>query len=218
MMAQVALKQPNLPPQRPQLRVHRGFGGGPPSGPTVPAVGSPELAVLIFIVFELMLFSGLVATYLVLRTSSFAWPPPGLPRLPVAVTAVNTVILTFSAVTMYRATREIAAGAQGRFRNALLVTVVLGTTFLVVQGSEWVQLIHRGLTLTSGSYGGIFYTLIGLHALHVVGAVVWLGVVLVAALRRRYTPQRYTGVRLCAMYWYFVVGLWPLLFVLVYVY
>lgn len=218
-MAEAALKYPTSSPPPPRLRVHRGFGGGPPStGQAIPAVGSPELAVLIFIVFELMLFSGLVATYLVLRTSSFAWPPPGLPQLPIAVTGVNTVILLFSAFTMFRATREIAAGDQGRFRNALAMTVVLGTTFLIVQGSEWVQLIRQGLTLTSGSYGGIFYTLIGLHALHVVGAVVWLGVVLVAALRHRYSPERHTGVRLCAMYWYFVTGLWPLLFGLVYVY
>lgn len=218
-MARAALRQPVPEIDPPQLELHRGFGGTPPPERRVePAVGSPEIGVLVFIVFETMLFSGLVSAYLVLRTSSFAWPPPGLPQLPIPVTAVNTVVLLFSAFTMFRATREVAAGEVVRFRNALLVTMALGLTFLIVQGSEWVQLIRQGLTLTSGSYGGIFYTLIGLHALHVVGAVVWLGVVLAGALLGRYSAQRYTGVRLIAMYWYFVVALWPLLFGMVYVY
>jgi cytochrome c oxidase subunit 3 len=184
----------------------------------VQPIGSPELGVLIFIAFELMLFSGLIAAYLVLRTSSFAWPPPGMPRLPIEVTGVNTAILLFSALTMYRAIREVKAGRQEAFRNTLAITAVLGTVFLVVQGSEWLRLIHQGLTLTSGAYGGIFYTLIGLHALHVVGAVVWLGAVLVLAARGRYTATSNTGVRICGYYWYFVSALWPLLYFMVYVY
>jgi heme/copper-type cytochrome/quinol oxidase subunit 3 len=217
-MAQAVLQQPVPEKKRPQLELHPGFGGTPPHRRPQPAVGSPELGVLIFIVFETMLFSGLIAAYLVLRTSSFAWPPPGLPQLPIAVTAVNTAVLLFSAFAMFGAVRAVAAGEQKRFRNALLVAVSLGLTFLIVQGSEWVQLVHQGLTLTSGSYGSIFYTLIGLHAAHVVGAVLWLGVVLAGALRGRYSARQYTGVRLIAMYWYFVTALWPLLFAMVYVY
>lgn len=217
-MAQAAARQPILQERpRPKLELRHGYGGGPPTA-TVPAVGSPELAILIFIVFELMLFSGMIAAYLVLRTGSFAWPPPGMPALPIAVTWVNTAVLLFSAFTMYRATREVAAGRADRFRNALALTAVLGTVFLIVQGSEWVRLIQQGMTLTSGSYGGIFYTLIGLHAVHVLGAVLWLGAVFGLALRGRYTSASYTGVRICAMYWYFVSALWPLLFGMVYLY
>lgn len=218
-MAQAAAQQPVFRERRrPRLELRRGFGGGgPPVRPTQ-AIGSPELGILIFIVFELMLFSGLIAAYLVLRTGSFAWPPPGMPRLPIEVTWVNTGILLLSALTMYRATRAVAAGDQDRFRNALAITAALGTVFLIIQGSEWVRLIHQGLTLTSGSYGGIFYALIGLHAAHVLGAVVWLAAVLILALRGRYSAKSYTGVRLCAMYWYFVSGLWPLLFGMVYLY
>lgn len=217
-MAQAAARQPLIEPRpRPQLELRHGHGGGPPTA-TIPAIGSPELAILIFIVFELMLFSGLIAAYLVLRTSSFAWPPPGMPRLPIEVTWVNTGVLLFSAFTMFRATSAVAAGESDRFRNSLVITAVLGTVFLIVQGSEWVRLIQQGLTLTSGSYGGIFYTLIGLHALHVVGAVVWLTAVLGLALRGRYSASSYTGVRICAMYWYFVSALWPLLFWMVYLY
>jgi len=119
---------------------------------------------------------------------------------------------------MLRAKREIAAGQIDRFQNTLLVTLALGTVFLAVQGSEWVRLIHQGLTLTSGSYGGTFYTLIGFHALHVVAAVIWLAALLAGARRGRYSATAHIGVRMCAMYWYFVSGLWLVLFGIVYLY
>jgi heme/copper-type cytochrome/quinol oxidase subunit 3 len=154
----------------------------------------------------------------VLRGNSFAWPPPDLPRLPLAVTWVNTAMLLFSAFTMSRASEAARAGNPQGLRVALAATAVLGTGFLAVQGSEWVRLVRHGLTLSSGSYGATFYTLIGLHALHVVGAVIWLLVVLAIAQRRGYTAQRHVGFTLCAMYWYFVCVLWVILFGMVYVY
>jgi heme/copper-type cytochrome/quinol oxidase subunit 3 len=219
-MAQAAARQPVLhDAPRPRLELRRGFGGGPtPPARQAPAVSSQELAIVILVIFETMVFSGLIATYLVLRTSSFTWPPADMPRLPIEVTWVNTAILLFSAFTMFRAVRDIAAGEAERFRNALALTATLGTVFLIVQGSEWVRLVHQGLTLTSGSYGGTFYTIIGFHALHVVGAVVWLAAVFLAAWRGRYSPQEYTGVRMCAIYWFFVCALWPVLFGIVYLY
>jgi heme/copper-type cytochrome/quinol oxidase subunit 3 len=95
---------------------------------------------------------------------------------------------------------------------------VLGAVFLAVQGIEWLRLIHFGLTVSSSVYGGLFYTLIGFHALHVVGALLWLMCVWLLAKRGRFTRDRHTGVQTCAMYWLFVVGLWPVLYGLVYLY
>lgn len=203
----------------PRLTVIRGFGGGnPPPGKWQPPISNAQLGVLIFIAFETMIFAGLVTAYWVLRSGSFAWPPPNLPRLPLAVTWVNTVMLIFSAATMSRAVTAIRADSQPGLRAALIATAVLGVGFLAVQGSEWVRLIHRGLTLSSGSFGSIFYTLIGLHALHVVGAVVWLLAVLAMAQRHRFSSNRHAGIKLCATYWYFVCGLWVILFGVVYLY
>ena len=70
--------------------------------------------------------------------------------------------------------------------------------------------------VTSGAYGATFYTLIGLHALHVLGALVWLGVALRLAARGRFLDGRAGILRACAIYWHFVVGLWPILYVAVY--
>ena len=196
-----------------------GFGDGrPPTGVHQPPVSNAQLAVLIFIAFETMIFAGLVTAYWVLRANSFVWPPPDLPRLPLAVTWVNTGMLMASAFTMSRASAAIRAGSRDGLRSALVATAVLGVGFLAVQGSEWVRLIRQGLRLSSGTYGATFYTLIGLHGLHVVGAVIWLLVVLAIAQRRGYSASRHAGVKLCAMYWYFVCALWPILFGTVYLY
>lgn len=211
--------QPIEPPATHRLRLIHGSGsGGPPVAAQQPPISNAQLAILIFIAFETMIFAGLLSAYWILRSSSFAWPPPNLPRLPLAVTWVNTAILTFSAVTMARAVAAARAGSTAGTRTALTATAILGSGFLAVQGSEWVRLIHQGLKLSSGSYGAIFYSLIGLHAVHVVGAVVWLLVVLAFALRGRYTAERHAGVRLCATYWYFVCALWIVLFGIVYLY
>jgi heme/copper-type cytochrome/quinol oxidase subunit 3 len=98
------------------------------------------------------------------------------------------------------------------------MTGALGLLFLIVQGYEWLRLIGFGLTVSSGVYGATFYTIIGCHGLHVFGAVVWLLAILIQAGRHKFSARRHTPVEICAMYWAFVVGLWPLLYGLVYLY
>jgi cytochrome c oxidase subunit III len=171
---------------------------------------------LMFLAFEAMLFAGLLGAFLVYRLESTSWPPPGEPYLPIAVTWVNTGILLASAYTMRRAHRAIREGSQAGLIHGLGLTALLGTTFLAVQGSEWVRLVHYGLTLQSGIYGATFYTLIGCHGVHVLAAVLWLAGVLVLATSGRFSVERHTGIQLCKMYWMFVVGLWIVLFPSVY--
>jgi heme/copper-type cytochrome/quinol oxidase subunit 3 len=98
----------------------------------------------------------------------------------------------------------------------LTVTALLGMLFVGIQGYEWIQLIRDGFTITTGIYGATFYLLIGCHALHVLGAVSWLLVVVWLARQGRFPSHRFVGVEVCAWYWYFVGGLWVLLFALVY--
>ena len=78
--------------------------------------------------------------------------------------------------------------------------------------------VRHGLTLGSGTYGGSFYVLIGCHALHVLAAVAWLAVVAVLARRRGFTRARHAALEMCTLYWYFVCGLWVVLFPLVYLF
>jgi heme/copper-type cytochrome/quinol oxidase subunit 3 len=198
------------------------FGGGeppaPPVRPNVTIGSNAWLAVLMFIGAEVMFFAGLIGAFLVFRLAAAIWPPPFQPRLPLGVTGVNTFILIASAITMRFAVRAARAGAFNWVLRMLSVTAALGAAFLVVQGYEWARLLHFGLTLSSSVYGGLFYTLIGFHALHVAGALVWLVVVLAQAKRQRFSMERHVGLQTCAMYWTFVVALWPALYVLVYLY
>ena len=196
-------------------------GGGPPSSPVAsaePIVSNARLAVLMLLAAEAMFFAGLIGAFLVYRLGSLAWPPPFQPRLPVAVTGVNTVILFLSGLTMRLALRAVRFGRLEGLVRYLWATLFLGVLFLAIQGYEWVRLIQYGLTVWNGIYGATFYTLVGCHGLHVLGAVLWLTVVLIQARQGRFTAERCTGVETCSMYWTFVVGLWPILYGLVYLY
>jgi cytochrome c oxidase subunit III len=198
------------------------FGGGdppaPPVRPNTPIGNNAWLAVVMFLGAEAMFFAGLIGAFLVFRVGSVVWPPPFQPRLPLGVTGFNTLILLASAVTMRLALSRARVSDAPRLIRLLAATASLGAAFLVIQGYEWVQLIHFGLTVSSSVYGGLFYTIIGFHGLHVFGALIWLAVVCANAWRGSYSRKNYIGLQTCAMYWVFVVALWPVLYGLVYVY
>lgn len=221
-VADAILEEPGLdltaiPPVVPPGPDDGRFPSSPPPRKE-PFISNARLGMLVFLAFEAMFFGGLLGAFLVFRLAAVRWPPPGQPYLPGVVTWINTGILLASGVTMRRSLRAMRGGDQSGLINGLAGTALLGTIFLAVQGSEWVRLVRYGLTLSSGTYGSTFYTLIGCHGLHVLGAVVWLLVVLVQASRYRFAARGHVGVELCAMYWYFVVGLWPVLFGMVYLY
>ena len=199
-----------LPPPEPPT------GGGDDDNRDQPprrGLDNARLATMFFIAAEIMFFAGLISAYLVLRVGAAQWPPPAQPRLPILVTGLNTLVLLGSSLAMLRTQRD---RAPARVVRGLSVVGALGIVFLAVQGYEWVQLIGYGLTMTSGAYGSTFYTLIGVHALHVVGALVWLAIVRAGVGRGRFLEPSAAPLRACAMYWHFVVALWPVLYVTVY--
>lgn len=203
------------PPELPDLPFgpeDHGRGDAEPQ----PRINNALLAMMLFLGADLMFFVAFLGAFLVFRGGSIDWPPLGQPRLPIAITGVNTIILLASGFTMFRALLNIRVGNAGGFAKQLLLTAALGTTFLLIQGSEWLRLVGFGLTMSSSVYGSIFYTLIGCHALHVLGAVLWLAVINLRARQNRYTAESHLGPQLCAMYWYLVVGLWPVLYAVVY--
>jgi len=175
-------------------------------------VPNAVLAMLIFVVSETMLFAGLVSAFTIFRASAPLWPPPDQPRLPVEETALNTAALLFSGLMLFLARRCFWTDAQ-RTRLFLTLAMALGAFFVISQGFEWAALIREGLTLTSSALGSFFYLIVGLHALH---AVVALGVLAYAWMRlqRGWLPPAMLGA--AEVFWYFVVGIWPLLYWRVY--
>ena len=226
-MSTILEKPPGTPPrarrtnggQRPPPRRPTGGGDGPDGVPERrrAVVDNAVLATMFFIGAEVMLFGGLVFGFWIVRLAAPVWPPPLQPRLPVEVTGVNTLVLLASSVAVVAASRALAHGDSRRAVIRFVTAASLGALFLLVQGYEWVRLIGFGLTASSGSYGGTFYTLIGAHGLHVFGALIWLTVMARLTARGRFVDGPRGTLRACAMYWHFVVALWPILYISVYV-
>jgi cytochrome c oxidase subunit 3 len=178
-----------------------------------PLVPNAVLGMLIFVFTEAMLFAGLISAHSITKASSaVGWPPPGQPRLPVEDTAVNTAALLLSGAVVYFAQRRFRRDRAGAF-PPLAAGIALGAFFVGFQGVEWVGLIREGLTLTSSTHGAFFYLIVGLHALHALAALAALGWV-AARLRRTVLPP--STLAAAALFWYFVVLVWPVIYLRVY--
>jgi len=174
------------------------------------------LGMVIFLCAWAMMFCGLFLTYGVIRTTTPSWPPPGLPRLPVLLAGVNTVVLLLAGVGYQFGHRTLRSGARSKSIQAFASTVVLGGMFLALQAAMWSDMVARGLTLESGPYGEFFFALTGFHALHLgvgLGAVLY---VISKVWRGRFNPARLQVVRLWGMYWHSVTAIWCVTYVFVY--
>jgi cytochrome c oxidase subunit 3 len=132
---------------------------------------------------------------------------------------INTLILVTSSVTLTIAHHALKAGDRPRLRQWLIVTLLLGLVFLVVQGVEYVEAWnHLGLTLQAGIYGSTFFMLTGFHGLHVtIGAIV-LAVLLIRVLKGHFSADNHFAFEAGAWYWHFVDVVWIGLFLFVYVF
>lgn len=173
-----------------------------------PLVSKKEVGVLLFLAAEAMFFAGLISAYLVLRAQIPNWPPSGQPRFPVLVTGLNTLILILSGVTLFWSYRCSFKEKKSGLKFFAILSLVLGLAFLLIQGYEWTKLIQFGLATHQSVYAGTFYVLIGTHAAHVLGGLIFLASVVF--------DDNTLNLKLGLMYWFFVVALWPILYALVY--
>lgn len=175
------------------------------------------LGMFIFIISEAILFVTLLVILFWVRGGQFTeWPPPGQPRLPIAITGLNTLFLLFSGFTMYRAYHSIKKNETILLTRWLMITCILGVVFLTVQGFEWIRLMDFGLSMTTSLYGAMFYSIIGLHAIHVLITILILLYLWVRSTSKVYTAKQHTGITLGYMFWSFVVLIWPILYITVY--
>jgi heme/copper-type cytochrome/quinol oxidase subunit 3 len=168
---------------------------------------------LIFITAEVMFFAGLLSAFTIVRASSMPlmWPPAGQPRLPAASTAFNTAALMLSGLALFLAHRAYRKSQGGA--GLLAASFALGATFVGLQGREWVALLGQGLTLTSSNIGAFFYVIVGLHGIH---ALIALALLAWSMLRLRTGKLEANSFYVVQAFWYFVVGLWPIIYARVY--
>jgi cytochrome c oxidase subunit 3 len=176
-----------------------------------PAPGAGPFGMAIFLVSLAVLFLASLVAYVVIRLQAEVWPPPDLPALPRTL-LVSTALIFLGSVTIQTAVVFARRNRQWALRVSLLATFLLGCAFLVSQTVSWAHLVIARTTPTSHLFGWLFYFLTGLHAAHVVGGLIPLGVVTVNAFYGRYSPLHDTGVRFSAVYWHFLGGVWITLY------
>jgi heme/copper-type cytochrome/quinol oxidase subunit 3 len=177
-----------------------------------PGLTGPKLAVWWFLASEIMVFGGLIASYLVLRLGGTGWAEASQHLSP-TLAAVNTLVLLTSSYTIVRAFVAAEHGDAGGLRVNLALTVVGGLIFLGLKAVEYTTEIRAGFTPGAGIFWSFYYTMTGLHALHVLGGVV-VNVVILAATRA--SLERPHRVELAGLYWHFVDLVWIFLFPLLY--
>jgi cytochrome c oxidase subunit 3/cytochrome o ubiquinol oxidase subunit 3 len=166
-----------------------------------------------FLVSEVALFGTLIVTYVFYLGKDVVGPTPA-EALSLSLVVCTTACLLASSGTVHVAERTLGRGNQGGFLLWWLATIVLGAVFLGGTAFEWRDLIyHHHLTISRNLFGTTYYTLVGLHALHVTGGVTIMVIVFGLALRRQVTGA---GVGLVSWYWHFVDGVWVVVFTVVY--
>jgi cytochrome c oxidase subunit 3 len=172
---------------------------------------------LLFLVSDCVLFSSFIFAYLYLRNSGQGWPPVGIPRLDVAFAAWNSVVLFGSGATMHYALENWKHGNFMRYMGLLLATLVLGAAFLGGQAYEYHHLISHGITWWgSGIFGASFFTLTGMHGMHVFVGICYLTVLVLQSAAGTYTKDKYFGITAGTLYWHFVDVIWVVLFSIFY--
>ena len=175
------------------------------------------LGMTIFIGSEIMLFASFFTAYFIARSNATQWPPifEGAEafELPKVITGVNTAILVFSSFTVWWAEKRLAAGDRQGLIRGLIVTIMLGATFLIIQINEY---IHLGFTPQDQMFGTAFYCLTGLHGAHVFVGLTALTFSLNRARRGEFSHGSAGPLTAASIYWHFVDVVWVFLFVVVY--
>ena len=187
------------------------------AGPAVGRLGieSGKLGMWVFLASEVMFFAGLLSAYIVLRMAHPAWPGPG-GHLSVPIGTANTLILIGSSMTMALGVGAAARREPGRLRLFLLATMLLGCAFLGIKFFEYEAKFHHGIGPSTNIFWSCYFTLTGLHGLHVaIGVLVNLWVLAHTWGPRFWTEKRHV-VELSGLYWHFVDIVWIFLFPLVY--
>lgn len=184
-----------------------------------PATGvtNAKLGIWLFLASEVMLFGALFSTYIILRSSNADWPH-GAHFLNIPLATLNTVILISSSVTVVLSWASLKMKDLGKFKLWFGTTILLSFGFLIVKYFEYSAKFHHGYFPSTNNFLAIYFTMTGLHGLHVVGGIIVNAYLLGPGSKMWHTePERFTGRIECAgLYWHFVDLVWIFLFPVLY--
>lgn len=190
-------------------------GCGPGAGYPLPprrgrSLTPGELGLRLFLTSLGVFFVGAAVLFCALRVTSGRWPPAETFRLPAGVW-VSTVLLLLASVSAEWASRSVRRESWRTLRAALLLTFILGVSFLLSQCQTWVALHGAGWTMTANTFVGLFYVLSALHLIHVLGGLIPLSIVTMRCLSAVPPRRSLQRVRLCGLYWHFLDAAWLVL-------
>jgi cytochrome c oxidase subunit III len=176
---------------------------------------SRKVAIVCLILTEATLFSIVVAAYVFYIGKSLTGPTP---REVLETPIIPTICLLGSSVTIMLAERALRRENRGRFQLWWLITILLAASFIGATALEWHRLITvHHLTISTNLFGTTFYSLVGLHASHVIVGLCLLALVLVSSLRGLVTAVQHERIEMVSWYWHFVDAIWVVVFTVVYV-
>ena len=172
-----------------------------------------KLGVWLFLASEVMLFGALFSALILLRTGAASWPH-GYEVLNVPLATINTMVLITSSVSMVMSWAALRLGDFGKYRRWMGLTFLLGLVFMVIKAIEYGAKFEHHLYPATDNFMATYFTLTGLHGLHVVGGMVVIAYLLGPGSRLWKTePGRFTNrVEVVGLYWHFVDLIWIFLF------
>jgi cytochrome c oxidase subunit 3 len=187
---------------------------GPPEANRSSRVEPQLLGMLLFIISEIMVFGAFFTAYFFIRIAQGnPWPAPGT-TLPVGVAGFNTAILVSSSFTVHWAETSIKRGNRFGLKAGMLLTFLLGCSFLFIQINEYANI---GFAPQDAAQQTIFFSLTGLHGAHVFIGLLLLLFVTIRAFRGHYSPEEHRGVEVPGIYWHFVDVMWLVVYTTVYI-
>jgi len=174
-------------------------------------ISTGRIALLVTLGTESVFFATLLVAFAALRDQVGWNVPHTLGRLTIPL--VNSGILLVSALVAWWSTKAIRRDNQTAMRQGLLLILFLG--FLFVAGQIF-EFTHAGLHIDDESFGGVFFTLLGFHGVHVLAGMVFLGLNLIRASLGDFTAENHEAVELGNWFWYYMTAVWMVLFVALY--
>ena len=172
------------------------------------AMNPKKFAMWLFCVSVVMVFGALTSAYIV-RQAEGNWAEFDLPLL----FWINTVVILVSSVSLHWAYLAAKQDRLETVKVALIITTILGASFLVGQFMGWVDLVNQRIYWVGNPSGSFVYVLSGLHGLHIIGGVAYLLIVLKSTFQYKVHSKSLNQIEMCVTYWHFLGGLWLYLFV-----
>lgn len=198
------------------MEAHAEHHGHMPVANASATINREFFGMVLFIVSEIMLFASFFTAYFFIRVvRGEPWMPEGQ-ELPVYVALANSAILFSSSATMHMALEGIKRNNRKALKTGLVLTVILGATFLGVQISEYV---HLGFLPKDSAQASVFFSLTGIHGAHVLVGLIILLTVTRRAFKGHYGPEKdkHWGVEIPGLYWHFVDVMWIFVFTSLYI-